>query len=49
MRGWLVDEVPIVLEIRRYGTSHMRYTPRLFWNYWRVLRRFRASIRQSGA
>jgi dolichol-phosphate mannosyltransferase len=44
--GLRIVEVPIVLEVRRHGTSHMRYTPRLFLDYWRVLRRCQRSLRQ---
>jgi dolichol-phosphate mannosyltransferase len=47
--GLRIVEVPIVLEVRRHGTSHMRYTPRLFLNYWRVLRRCRQELRDCRA
>ncbi len=47
--GLRVIEVPIVLEMRRHGTSNMRYTPRLFLNYWRVLCRCRRELRERRA
>jgi len=45
--GLHVVEVPIVLGVRRHGVSHMRYTPQLAGQYWRLLRRVRrASVKQ---
>jgi dolichol-phosphate mannosyltransferase len=35
--GFRVEEVPIVLGVRRHGTSHMSYNTRLFVDYWRLL------------
>ena len=35
--GFRVTEVPIVLGVRRHGTSHMTYSLKLFRDYWRLL------------
>ena len=35
--GFRVVEVPITLETRRHGESHMRYTPALIRDYWVLL------------
>jgi len=35
--GFRVVEVPIVLGTRRFGESHMRYTPGLMRDYWMLL------------
>ena len=35
--GFRVVEVPIVLGVRRHGTSHMSYSVQLFRDYWRLL------------
>jgi dolichol-phosphate mannosyltransferase len=35
--GFRVEEVPIVLGVRRHGSSHMSYNARLFLDYWRLL------------
>lgn len=35
--GFRVVEVPIILGTRRFGKSHMRYTPGLMRDYWTLL------------
>ena len=44
--GFTIVEVPIVLGARKYGTSHMNYTTRLFADYWRLLMSSRRWLRR---
>ena len=44
--GFRLAEVPITLETRRHGESHMNYTLRLFADYYRLLMKCRRWIRE---
>jgi dolichol-phosphate mannosyltransferase len=44
--GFTIVEVPIVLGTRKHGTSHMRYSPQLIADYWRLLMLARRWVRQ---
>ena len=44
--GFRIVEVPITLETRRHGESHMNYTLGLFADYFRLLMRCRRWIRE---
>lgn len=47
--GFRIVEVPIVLETRRFGASHMRYSFSLFRDYYRLLMRCRQWLREGRA
>jgi dolichol-phosphate mannosyltransferase len=47
--GFRIVEVPIVLSTRRHGSSHMLYSPALFANYYRLLMKCRAWLREARA
>lgn len=44
--GFRIVEVPITLETRRFGTSHMRYDAGLLRDYYRLLMRCRQWVRE---
>jgi dolichol-phosphate mannosyltransferase len=47
--GFRVVDVPITLGTRRHGESHMRYTPALIRDYWRLLLACRRWLREGRA